>query len=110
MPGETGVTVVTMLVCLFLFCTRGCGRSGRPAFPAPSEFRGQDLQVNLARTRGEIAESHLDVIGEEGSDKAIQNRATRALDCFAEHVIRRAKPRRTGDLACAECDGAVQGT
>src|SRR6266403_1258977 len=33
----SGVTVVTTLVC-FVFCTRGCGRVGRPAFPAPSEF------------------------------------------------------------------------
>jgi hypothetical protein len=26
MPGETGVTVVTTLVCFFIFRTRGCGR------------------------------------------------------------------------------------
>src|SRR5229473_8194737 len=36
----SGVTVVTMLVCFVLFCTRGCGRGGRPAFPAPSDFEG----------------------------------------------------------------------
>jgi hypothetical protein len=39
MPGVSGVTVVTMLVC-FLFCIRGCGRIARPAFPAPSDFQG----------------------------------------------------------------------
>jgi hypothetical protein len=49
MPGETGVTVVTMLVCFVLFRTRGCGRIERPAFPAPSEFRGREIQVKLAR-------------------------------------------------------------
>src|SRR6267143_4014069 len=49
MPGETGVTVVTMLVCLFLFCMRGCGCIKRPAFPAPSDIRGREIQVNLAR-------------------------------------------------------------
>src|SRR5258706_13917467 len=38
MPGETGVTVVTTLVCLF-FYTRGCGRIERPAFPAPSDLQ-----------------------------------------------------------------------
>jgi hypothetical protein len=38
MPGETGVTVVTLLVCFVLFCTRGCGRIERPAFPAPSDL------------------------------------------------------------------------
>src|SRR5712664_3003878 len=48
MPGETGVTVVTMLVC-FLFRTRGCGRIARPAFPAPSDLRGREIQVKLAR-------------------------------------------------------------
>jgi len=38
MPGRSGVTVVTMLVCLF-FHTRGCGRIERPAFPAPSDLQ-----------------------------------------------------------------------
>jgi hypothetical protein len=38
MPGDSGVTVVTTLVCFILFRTRGCGRSERPAFPAPSNF------------------------------------------------------------------------
>src|SRR5258707_9288878 len=43
MPGETGVTVVTMLVCFVLLRTRGCGCSERPAFPAPSIFlKGED--------------------------------------------------------------------
>jgi hypothetical protein len=28
---------------LFYFRTQGCGRVVRPAFPAPSEFRGQDV-------------------------------------------------------------------
>jgi hypothetical protein len=37
MPGVSGVTVVTTLVCHFCFRTQGCGRSERPAFPAPSE-------------------------------------------------------------------------
>ena len=37
-PGETGEPVVTMLVCFVLFRTRGCGCSGHPAFPTPSDF------------------------------------------------------------------------
>jgi hypothetical protein len=49
MSGETGVTVVTMLVCSILFCMRGCGRIERPAFPAPSDLRGQDIKAKLAR-------------------------------------------------------------
>src|SRR6266480_6727790 len=51
MPGETGVTVVTMLVCFVLFRTRGCGRIKRPAFPAPSEFSGAGLQ-SKTRAKG----------------------------------------------------------
>src|SRR5438128_8442280 len=29
--------------CAFLFCTRGYGCGGHPAFPAPSNFRGTKL-------------------------------------------------------------------
>jgi hypothetical protein len=49
MPGVSGVTVVTMLVCFVFYRTRGCGRSERPAFPAPSEFMGRALFAKLAR-------------------------------------------------------------
>src|SRR5467141_1835113 len=41
MPGRSGVTVVTMLVCFF-HCMRGRGRIARPAFPAPSIFSGRN--------------------------------------------------------------------
>jgi hypothetical protein len=40
MPGDPGVTVVSNS-CAFYFCTRGRGRFGRPAFPAPSYLRGE---------------------------------------------------------------------
>src|ERR1019366_6664195 len=37
-------------------CTRGCGRIGRPAFPAPSDVqKGGMFPAKLARRRGEIA-------------------------------------------------------
>src|SRR5213080_3886432 len=49
MPGRSGVTVVTTLVCFVLFRTRDCGRIARPAFPAPSVTGGQDVQLKLAR-------------------------------------------------------------
>src|SRR5258705_6270959 len=55
MPGRSGVTVVTMLVCLF-FHTRGCGCIGRPAFPAPSVFgEGETILQNSGTARREIA-------------------------------------------------------
>jgi hypothetical protein len=40
MPGRSGVTVVTTLVRFFC-CARGCGCIGHPAFPAPSDFKGE---------------------------------------------------------------------
>src|SRR5881397_436811 len=49
MPGRSGVTVVTMLVCFILFRTRGCGRVGRPAFPAPSVSKGERFMHKLGR-------------------------------------------------------------
>ena len=49
MPGDSGVTVVTMLVCFVLFCTRGCGCIGHPAFPAPSVFFGRTVFAKLGR-------------------------------------------------------------
>jgi hypothetical protein len=54
MPGDSGVTVVSNS-CAFYFCTRGCGRIERPAFPAPSDLEGERLTVKLAWRRGEIA-------------------------------------------------------
>jgi len=36
MPGETGATVVTLLVCFFTFAHEAAGALVRPAFPTPS--------------------------------------------------------------------------
>src|ERR1700736_2145532 len=48
MPGVSGVTVVTN-ARVYYHTTRGCGRIGRPAFPAPSVSRGRDSKAKLAR-------------------------------------------------------------
>jgi hypothetical protein len=49
MPGVSGVTVVTCLRA-FYFCTQGCGRIERPAFPAPSiSKKGRTFKSKLAR-------------------------------------------------------------
>ena len=53
MPGVSGVTVVTNE--RVYYTTRGCGRIGRPAFPAPSDYRGRNVQDKLALAGGEIA-------------------------------------------------------
>jgi hypothetical protein len=55
MPGDFRCDRGDYARVLCFYRTRGCGRGGRPAFPAPSEFRGQTFWVKLAWMRGEIA-------------------------------------------------------
>src|SRR5258708_7825728 len=47
MPGDPGVTVVTN--SRVFYYTRGCGRIGRPAFPAPSDVQGAGIKAKLGR-------------------------------------------------------------
>jgi hypothetical protein len=56
MPGVSGVTVVTN-ARVYYHTTRGCGRIGRPAFPAPSIERAGSRQQTSRKTSGEIAKS-----------------------------------------------------
>src|ERR1700732_1661035 len=57
MPGDSGVTVVTTLVCSFYFACETAGAIGRPAFPAPSFPRG--LQSSGApASREQVALTH----------------------------------------------------
>jgi len=55
MPGETGVTVVTTLVWFLFFPREAAGACERPAFPAPSFFRGERMMAQPGRDsrRGE---------------------------------------------------------
>src|SRR5260370_25465985 len=55
MPGDPGVTVVTMLVCLFHFACEAAGASGAWHSLRPLNLEGRTLPVKLARSRGEIA-------------------------------------------------------
>jgi hypothetical protein len=48
MPGVSGVTVVTN--ARVYYTTRGCGRTERPAFPAPSLWEGGTSRPTLAQT------------------------------------------------------------
>jgi hypothetical protein len=61
MPGDPGVTVVTNARA-FYHTTRGCGRTRRPAFPAPSLERAEGFQQNSGESRREIADAFSDVI------------------------------------------------
>ena len=58
MPGVSGVTVVTSSRA-FYFCTQGCGRVERPAFPAALCIleRAKSLQQTSGASRGENREA-----------------------------------------------------
>jgi len=60
-PGDFRRDRGDLLAC-FLFCTQGCGRVGRPAFPAPSFQREPDQrakleQIRAARSRNYVSSS-----------------------------------------------------
>jgi hypothetical protein len=89
----SGVTVVTT-VCLLPLHT-GCGRTGRPAFPAPSEFRERDVpsKTRVDARRDREAVSGIDVIARSGSDEAIQL-PIRGDDGLLRGACHRARRRR----------------
>src|SRR5712671_3904701 len=49
MPGDFRCDRGDYARMLILFCMRGCGRVGRPAFPAPSVFLGRLVFAKLGR-------------------------------------------------------------
>jgi hypothetical protein len=59
MPGETGVTVVTMLVCSFYFACEAAGASSARHSLRPLFQRAGRFQQNSREMRGEIAKSYL---------------------------------------------------
>jgi hypothetical protein len=73
LPGRSGVTVVTMLVCFFLSAREAAGASCTRHSLRPLIFRGQEIQAKLARKprrdRGVVSE--FDRHCEEQGDDAI---------------------------------------
>ena len=71
MPGDSGVTVVTMLVCFFHFACEAAGASGARHSLRPLISGGSDIPGKTrAKTRGEIATSsklRVAVRGEQSS-------------------------------------------
>jgi len=88
MPGETGVTVVTMLVCFVLFRTRGCGRIWRPAFPAPSVISGRMV---FAKTRTHRAARTRSLVLEIGATslRGAKRRSNPLFLCVARWIASR---------------------
>jgi hypothetical protein len=107
-PGCLGCTCQTRVLCCAVFCTRRCGRSRRPAFPAPSvRERANDfakLRRNRAvRMRAHVFPRHCEPPGRREAPpddrlrEAIHASACSAVDCFvAEPVIGRAFARPVG--------------
>src|SRR5438270_13838985 len=76
----------------FFCCVRGCGRTERPAFPAPSEFRGRDLQAKLVRMRSGKAESCVPSLrGALATKQSRIGRVGKARLRRAHHVFRKLK-------------------
>ena len=108
MPGESGVTVVTMLVCFFILHAR-LRVHRAPGIPCAPIFSGRKIHAQLgriaSRDRGgvlEIANQYFAVIARSEATKqstlsSLRNELLRSArnddggaDCFAEAVIGRA--------------------
>src|SRR5712672_2026689 len=95
MPGDPGGPVVTMLVCLFHICTRGCGCIVRPAFPTPSFSRREEFRQTSGTSCRENAKVCLNVIASEAMQSILPRKGR--MDCFvAEFIIGRAFARPVG--------------
>jgi hypothetical protein len=79
MPGDPGVTVVTNARA-FYHTTRGCGRTRRPAFPAPSLERAERAGQASRETSGEIAKACSAVILPATNAKRLRKEVKRRSD------------------------------
>src|SRR5882724_13371543 len=73
MPGDFRCDRGDYARVLVLFRTRDCGRVGRPAFPAPSDFLGERFTHNSGTSRREIAKACVIVIARSPCDEAIHS-------------------------------------
>src|ERR1700676_3770939 len=69
MPGDSGVTVVTTLVCLFYFAREAAGASGARHTLRPLMAEGGKFLANSGVSGREIVESHLGVIARSKATK-----------------------------------------
>src|SRR5882757_10019196 len=63
MPGRSGVTVVTMLVCLLSHLHMRLRVHQAPGFPAPSLWRVRNFMANLGRMAPRECESVFAAVG-----------------------------------------------
>ena len=103
MPGESGVTVVTMLVCLFYFACEAAGALGARHSLRPLLAESGMLIAKLARRRGEIAKVCLrttlfEKLKPRSPDERTRNPglASHSFPDVAEFIIGRAFARPVG--------------
>src|SRR3954447_19395467 len=109
MPDESGVTVVTMLVC-FLFCMRGCGRVERPAFPAPSfSFGRNDSCITRANSRRGNAEACASLFELEPPTPRHPGQASESERRSGIHNHRCPRPGQAGATAAQQLRSVVMG-
>src|SRR5882757_7666810 len=82
MPGVSGVTVVTMLVCFFTFAHKAAGAPSARHSLRPLIGR-RFFQQTSRGLRGEIAESWLVVIARSNATKQSTSSPCGLMDCFA---------------------------
>jgi len=82
-PGDAGVTVVT--IWRGFFSARRLRAHHAPGIPCALTLKGRTKMIPRAKkTRGEIAESHLDVIARSKCDEAIHFLLRGSMDCCAD--------------------------
>src|SRR5258708_31230880 len=96
MPGRSGVTVVTMLVCLFYFACEAAGALGTRHSLRPLISGRTVFCKTSGAPRREIEEScSTSLRGAQATKQSILSLCD-AMDCFAEPVIGRAFARPVG--------------
>src|SRR5258705_6120466 len=84
MPGDFRCDRGDYARMLILFCMRGCGCIGHPAFPAPSEFQKAGRSWQTSReTCGEIAKLCLTSLRGAPATKQSSFLPGAKMDCFA---------------------------
>src|SRR3984957_14971614 len=106
-----------MRVCVFFaqVCTRDRGCSAHPAFPAPSDWRGREINQYLAQKHAARSRSHVpsslrangsrECAPDDRLSEAIHLSARRAMDCFADASQRRINNITAGGRAIARRTG-----
>src|SRR5450755_2330350 len=95
MPGDSGVTVVTTLVCSFYFACEAAGASSARHSLRPLNWRAGVSRQNSRETRGEIAKLRLKMPRRHCEERLVRRSST----SHPSAVARRAKVEGGSDEA-----------